>query len=191
MEANIYPKNGRIGRFIKIVQENIDPAIYTSFLRDANIYENLSPMEKSLWWRRAIEEMEKAVGYKCSANIMTKCGNKCCGIGQRKTARRLFLASGSIEGFLKTISKHDVKEGDLTYTLVDKSTIIAEHNKCFCKQVSNSSKKFNTKVYCQCSVEFNRQFFKNALDQEVHVELIQSIICGGKSCKFIVKIVGT
>lgn len=67
---------------------------------------------------------------------MKQCGRKCCGIGQRKTARRLFLESGSIIEFLKRISKHDVKEGDLTYTLIDKSTIIAEHNKCFCKNFS-------------------------------------------------------
>lgn len=187
MESN-YPMNGRIGRFIKILQANIDSTIYTPFLKDAYKYENLSPIEKSLWWKKTIDKMENAIGSKCLSDVMTKCGSKCCGIGQRKTARRLFLESGSIEEFLKRISKHDVKEGDLTYTLKDNSTIIAEHNKCFCKQVSNSPEKFTSTVYCQCSVEFNRQFFTHAFEKNVHVELVDSIICGGKSCKFIVKI---
>lgn len=190
MENISYPVTGRIGRFIKIVQANVDSSIYTPILKDSNKYESLSPKEKSIWWKNTIDTIEKSIGYKNLSIIMKQCGSKCCGIGQRKTARRLFLESGSIEEFLKRISKHDVKEGDLTYTLIDKSTIIAEHNKCFCKQVSNSSENFGTKVYCQCSVEFNRQFFKSAFEKEVHVELIDSIICGGKSCKFIVKITG-
>lgn len=190
MEKNNYPVTGRIGQFIKTVQANVDASIYTPILKDANNYENLSLKEKSLWWKTTIENTERMIGFNNLSVIMTQCGSKCCGTGQRKTARRLFLESGSVEGFLKKISKHDVKEGDLTYTLLDESTIIAEHNKCFCKQVSNSPEQFNSKVYCQCSVEFNRQFFKSALEKEVHVELIDSIICGGKSCKFIVKIIG-
>ena len=190
MEYDNYPTNGRIGRFIKIVQAHINESIYKPLLSDASNYEYFSPMEKSIWWKKTIENMENAIGYNCLSVVMTKCGSKCCGIGQRKTARRLFLESGSIEEFLKRISKHDVKEGDLTYTLKDKSTIIAEHNKCFCKQVSNSPEKFTSKVYCQCSVEFNRQFFTHAFEKVVHVELVDSIICGGKSCKFIVKIAG-
>jgi len=66
---------------------------------------------------------EKAVG------IMEKCGAKCCGAGQRKTARRLMKESGSLTRFLERISTYDVKDGDLRYILEDKHTIIAEHNK--------------------------------------------------------------
>jgi len=190
MENTSYPVNGRIGRFLKIVQANVDPLIYKPLLKDSNKYESLSPTEKSLWWKVTIENIGKSIGYKSLSDIMTKCGSKCCGAGQRKTARRLFIESGSLEEFLKRISHHDVKEGDLTYTLLDENTICAEHNKCFCKQVSNSPEKFSSKVYCQCSVEFNRQFFKSALEKEVHVELADSIICGGESCKFMVKIAG-
>lgn len=190
MENTSYPVNGRIGRFIKIVQAHVDPLIYIPLLKDSSKYESFSPKEKSLWWKKTIENIENSIGDKSLSYIMTKCGSRCCGAGQRKTARRLFLESGSIEEFLQTISKHDVKEGDLTYTLLDESTIIAEHNKCFCKQVSNSPEKFSSKVYCQCSVEFNRQFFTNAFEKEVHVELVDSIICGGKSCKFMVTITG-
>jgi hypothetical protein len=190
MVNNNYPSTGRIGRFIKIIQSDVDSDIYSVIFSEAYKYDSYSSKEKSLWWKNTIEKMESAIGNKRLSEVMTKCGGKCCGQGQRKTARRLFLESRSIEDFLKKISKHDVKEGDLTYTLKDKYTIIAEHNKCFCKQVSNSPEIFTSKVYCQCSVEFNRQFFTHAFEKEVHVELVDSIICGGKSCKFIVKIVG-
>lgn len=187
--SNNYPMNGRIGRFIKIIEADVDSFIYTPLLTEAHKYDSFSPINKSLWWKNVIEKMENAIGYKCLSAVMTKCGSKCCGLGQRKTAKRLFIESGSIENFLKRISKHDVKDGDLTYTLKEKSTIIAEHNKCFCKQVSITPEVFSSKVYCQCSVEFNRQFFANAFDKEVHVELVDSIICGAKSCKFIIKII--
>jgi predicted ArsR family transcriptional regulator len=115
---------------------------------------------------------------------MKECGAKCCGKGQRETARRLNRESGTTLRFLEKISKHDVKEGDLTYTLENEDTIIAEHNKCFCQQVAHTKKPFDNLTYCQCSVEFNKQFFTAAFEKEVHVELLQSIICGAESCKF-------
>lgn len=113
--ANNYPMNGRIGRFIKIIQADVDSAIYTPFFTEAHNYESFSPKDKSLWWKNVIDKMENTIGYQSLSAVMTKCGSKCCGLGQRKTARRLFLESGSIETFLNRISKHDVKEGDLTW----------------------------------------------------------------------------
>lgn len=72
----------------------------------------------------------------------------------------------------------------MKYHLENESIIIAERNKCFCKQVANAKELFNNLTYCQCSVEFNKQFFTASLGKEVQVELLQSIICGAKSCKF-------
>ena len=149
-------------------------------IRDRNLVEKLTA--------QVIERLEKAVGRENAIEIMKSCGRKCCGQGQRNTAKRLMGESESIEEFLDRISRHDVKEGDLTYVLEDESTIIAEHNRCFCGQVKRTKKPFSTSTYCQCSVEFNRAFFEAALERPVQVELVQSIIGGAESCKFIVRV---
>jgi hypothetical protein len=114
--------------------------------------------------------MERRLGKEKAIQVIKECGAKCCGKGQRDTARRLYKESGTMKKFLERISKHDVKEGDLTYTLENENTIIAEHNRCFCHQVANTKEPFNSLVYCHCSVEFNQQFFSAGLGKEVHVE---------------------
>ncbi|MBN1776646.1 MAG: hypothetical protein JW811_00850 [Clostridiales bacterium] len=48
---------------------------------------------------------------------MHQCGAKCCGKGQRRTAKRLFDESQSLRDFLERIGKHDVENGALRYTL--------------------------------------------------------------------------
>ncbi|MBN1499093.1 MAG: hypothetical protein JW982_02980 [Spirochaetes bacterium] len=178
------PHNGRIGRLVKILEKENDRDAVLDILEDADRYDILNDGKKSAWWKNAIDKMEQIFGKEKSEIIMRSCGAKCCGKGQRETAKRLMIETGSLDKFLTRISKHDVKEGELTYSLKNKNTIIADHNKCFCKQVANTESKFSSLTYCQCSVEFNKQFFTAALGKEVHVELLQSIICGADSCRF-------
>jgi predicted ArsR family transcriptional regulator len=182
------PKTGRIGRFAKIVEEKTSQGILLEIMQDSENYKAYKPAEKAEWWRTAIERLEKATGKESAIEIMKSCGRKCCGQGQRNTAKRLMGESASVQEFLDRISRHDVKEGDLTYVLEDENTIVAEHNKCFCGQVKRTTKPFSTNTYCQCSVEFNRAFFEAALEKPVQVELVQSIINGAESCKFIIHI---
>ncbi len=178
------PHNGRIGRLVKMLEKENDRDAVLDILNDADKYEILYDDQKSAWWKNAIDKMEHIFGKEKSELIMRRCGAKCCGKGQRETAKRLMTEAGSLDKFLTRISKHDVKEGDLTYTLENNNTIIADHNKCFCKQVANTKNKFSNLIYCQCSVEFNKQFFTAALGKEVQVEILQSIICGSNSCRF-------
>jgi hypothetical protein len=180
------PKTGRIGRFAKIVEKETCQEAFLAIMQDSESYKTYKPAERAAWWCRAMERLEQAIGEENAIEIMKSCGRKCCGQGQRKTAKRLMAESESIEEFLDRISRHDVKEGDLTYVLEDENTIVAEHSKCFCGQVKRSKKPFSTRSYCQCSVEFNRVFFEAALEKPVQVELVQSIINGAESCKFII-----
>ncbi|MCD4751799.1 MAG: DUF6144 family protein [Anaerolineaceae bacterium] len=76
----------------------------------------------------------------------------------------------------------------LEYKLVDNNTIIGKYYKCFCGQVKQLKVKFQKDTYCQCSVEFNRQFFQAAFDKPVDVKLKQSILNGGDCCEFIISI---
>lgn len=178
------PQTGRIGRFIRILRQRAGADIAVEILHDATQYDSLKPSEKSNWWNRTVGETEKRIGTGATMGIMRECGSKCCGAGQRNTARRLYQEAGTIQRFLDKISRHDVKQGDLTYSMTDENTILAEHNRCFCQQVAHGTQRFQSLLYCQCSAEFNRQFFSAAFGREVDVELLQSIICGANTCRF-------
>lgn len=184
MNSNGYPTTGRTGRFVKILRNYAQGTNLSEILAKVELYDSLSGGQKSLWWKNAIEKMEERIGSESALQVMTCCGAKCCGQGQRNTAKRLMSEAGTIEAFLQKISNYDVKEGDLKYSLENDHTIIAEHHRCFCKQVAAIQNPFTNLTYCQCSVEFNRQFFTAALARPVKVEIQQSIICGSQSCRF-------
>jgi len=177
------PKTGRIGRFVKILEKEVSKDLMLKILQDSDKYNSYKPSKKAEWWKDAINRMEKEIGTEKTKEILSICGSKCCGQGHRKTVRKKFEDSKSIEKFLAKISIKGV-----TYELVDKNTIIAEYDRCFCGQVKGSTTTFPNMTYCECGTEFNRQYFSSAFGKLVEVELIKSVISGSDSCKYIIHI---
>ncbi|UCG02420.1 MAG: hypothetical protein JSW11_00200 [Candidatus Heimdallarchaeota archaeon] len=85
-------------------------------------------------------------------------------------------------------STHEVKEGEIEYTIKDRNTIVDVFNRCFCGQVKQTKDPFINLLYCHCSAEFHKQFFEAALGKPIDVKLTQSIISGAKTCNFIIHI---
>jgi len=181
------PKTGRIGRFAKILEHKTSKESFLKIMEKSDEYSKYKADKKAEWWKCAVEKLENELGADNAVDVMKTCGSKCCGKGQRKTARKLMQESSSIEIFLEKVSKHEVKDGELEYKLIDKNTIIGKHNRCFCGQVKKSKELFKTSTYCQCSVEFNRQFFEAAFEKPVEVRLLQSILNGDDFCEFEIK----
>jgi hypothetical protein len=177
------PKTGRIGRFAKIIEKEVSKELMTKILQNSDKYNSYNPSKKAEWWKNTIKRMEKELGIEKTKEILNICGSKCCGEGHRKTVRKKFEESNSIEEFLDKISIKDV-----TYKLVDKNTIVTEYKRCFCGQVKGTISTFPNMTYCQCGTEFNRQYFSSAFRKPVEVELIKSIISGSDSCKYIIHI---
>jgi predicted ArsR family transcriptional regulator len=182
------PRTGRIGRFAKIIEKELGEKVLLKVMEDSEKYSSLKRPEQAAWWKSAIEKLEKEVGKERAQIIMNSCGRKCCGKGIRKTAKRLMDESESIEEFLGRASTDGVKEGEVEYKLQDKNTIIGVFKRCFCGQVAQTKTPFKNKTYCQCSVEFHKQYFTAALGNPVKVELMQSIINGAKTCRFVIHI---
>lgn len=187
MKADI-PRTGRIGRFAKVIEQELGNEVLLEVMQGSSKYASLEASKKADWWKSAVERLEKEAGISKAERIMKLCGEKCCGRGIRKTAKRLRNESKSIEEFLKRASTDGLKEGEVEYKLQDKNTIIGTFNRCFCGQVAQTETLFNNKTYCQCSAEFHRQYFQAALDNPVKVEIKQSIINGAKACKFVISI---
>jgi predicted hydrocarbon binding protein len=123
--------------------------------------------------------MENELGTEKTKEIMNLCGSKCCGLGHRKTGKKKFKESNSIDEFLKEISIKGVN-----CKLLDNNTIFAEYQRCFCGQVKATKVPFPNLTYCQCSAAFNRQYFSSVFNKPVKVEVIKSVIAGDDSCQF-------
>jgi hypothetical protein len=177
------PRTGRIGRFVKILEKKVSNDVMLKILQDSDKYNSFTPREKAEWWKDTIIRMEHEIGTKRTKDILCECGKKCCGQGHRETVRKKFEDSESIEDFLEKISITDV-----SYELVDKNTIVAEYKRCFCGNVKSAETTFPNLTYCECGTAFNRQYFSSAFGKPVKVELIQSVISGSDSCRYIISI---
>ena len=187
MEKNI-PKTGRIGRFAKIIEKELGEDILLEIMQGSEEYSSFKNPEKADWWRSAVERLEKEIGEVKARKIMNFCGEKCCGQGIRKTAKRQMRESSNIDEFLRKASTEGLKEGEVEYKLKNKDTIIGTFNRCFCGQVAKTKEPFKNETYCHCSAEFHKQYFEAALNKPVKVEVKQSIISGANTCEFIIHI---
>jgi len=177
-----FPRTGRIGRFVKILEKEVPKDLMIKILKDSDEYNTFNPSKKAEWWKNAVIIMEKELGTGKTKEILCQCGQKCCGQGHRKTVRKKFEESKSMNEFLEKISIKDV-----TYELFDKNTIVAEYKRCFCGNVKNASTTFPNLTYCKCGTEFNRQYFSAAFQKPVKVELKNSVINGSDTCNYIIK----
>lgn len=182
------PRTGRIGRFAKIVEARTKQDTLLRIMKGAEQYGEYRPEQKARWWKQTVERLESELGDEAAVEIMGTCGGKCCGSGQRKTAKRLMIESSSIPDFLDKVSHYKVKEGEIEYRMIYDHRIIGKHNRCFCGQVRQSKELFAGSTYCQCSVAFNRQFFGAAFDKPVQMELKSSILNGDDFCEFDIRI---
>jgi predicted hydrocarbon binding protein len=188
MTSDSIPRTGRIGRFANVIEKELGEKVLINVMQNSDKYDSFKPPGKSNWWKRAVEILEKEVGQNIAEEIMKLCGERCCGKGIRKTAKRLMSESNSLEEFLVKASTDRLKEGEVEYKLTDKNTITGTFNRCFCKQVSKSDSPFKNRTYCQCSAEFHKKYFEAALERSVDVSINQSIISGAENCVFTIHI---
>jgi predicted hydrocarbon binding protein len=164
------PKKGKIGALAKNIEKKTDQAVVQKVMRDIDQFESASNRsEKAEWINEAIERLEEQVGKNESVKIMENCGRDCCGSKHSGHAKQLMSESKSIE-------------------LKDKNTIAGEFNKCYCSMVNQSPKPFSSNIYCHCSIGWIKQLFEPALEKPVDVKLVQSVITGAKTCKFLIYI---
>jgi predicted hydrocarbon binding protein len=180
------PRTGRIGRFAKIVEKEVDQDVFLRIMQDSDAYAALKPEKKADWWRSALDRLENEIGQDATIEVMQACGRKCCNQGTRKSAKRLMSESDSLHEFLEKASSYGVKEGEIEYKALDEKTISGHFYRCFCGQVKQSTIPFSSLVYCQCSAEFHKQYFEAALEREVQVEITQSILNGAEHCEFLI-----
>ena len=178
------PKTGRVGRLARNIEKETNRAVLLKVMQDVEQFASTSDNAiKAAWLKGAIDRLEKLVDKETAVKIMESCGLECCSSAARRRAKQFMSKSKSIEEFLNKMSA-----GGFRFELKDKNTIFGIYNKCYCGQVKHTKKSFPTNTYCQCGVGYLKQLFGSALEKQVKVELIQSIITGAERCEFIINI---
>lgn len=114
-------------------------------------------------------------------NVMETLGNYCVQ-NMLKTAEEVKEQSESVEEIVKNLN---IKFGAELFRL-DGNKIHSTLNRCFCHWGVKETKEPISITYCHCSLGWMKTLFKTLLDKPVEVDLIQSVITGSDSCKFII-----
>ncbi len=64
--------------------------------------------------------------------------------------------------------------------------VYAKFKQCYCQIGVKEAEGPISKTYCRCSLGWMKSLFKTLLDKPVEVELIESIVSGGKTCQFVI-----
>lgn len=114
-------------------------------------------------------------------SVMETLGNYCVQ-NFLKVAEDVKKDSNSVEEIVKTLNE---KLGAELFK-VDKKKIHSTLNRCFCHWGVKETKEPISETYCHCSLGWMKTLFKTLLDKPVKVDLLQSVITGADSCKFII-----
>lgn len=180
------PKSGRIGRLAKHIEKEAGRSVVELAMRDADEFMKANPAGKAAWLKNAIEHLENAVGTDKARKIMENSGRMCCGATCRKRAKQATRGAHSIAEVVKKLNKAYLGGGRLK--LKDEHTVTGGYDQCYCGQVKYTKTPFPTLTYCHCSVGWYKQLFETALGRPVDVEITQSIICGAKTCEFVIHV---
>ena len=178
------PTTGKIVRLAENIEKETDQAVMRDVMEEIDQFTSASNRaEKAEWIKEAIERLARKVGKKGSIKIMEKCGRECCGLNHSEHANQLMDESKSIEEFVNKLSR-----GGIRFSLEGKNTIIGEYNKCYCPMVNQALHPFPSNIYCHCGVGYVKEQFESTFGRPIKVKLMQSVISGAETCRFIVTI---
>lgn len=178
--------SGRIGRIVKKMLSKVGLSTTEKVMKDVHGFNDLNQPAKADYVREMVKRMKKVIGTEQSKEILASCGSMCCGITTRKAVIKTKQASKSLKEFIQELNKHHIGGGRLK--LKDKKTITGGYDQCYCGMVSKTRTRFPDLTYCHCSTGWYKQLFETALQKPVKVTIKKSIICGAKTCEFVIKI---
>jgi predicted hydrocarbon binding protein len=144
------------------------------------------------WVKGAMIRLDEVVDQGTRERIMRDCGRQCSleykeiiqsVKERRKKYERLddFLDS-EIETHFPGMRLE--REGDVLYQIYDPASF-DKPLRCYCNILrSLSSNEMVSLTYCHCSEGFIKSYWEQVLDRDVRVEILESVISGGKECKF-------
>ncbi len=184
------PKSGRLGRLAKIIVNKTSQAVLDNIMHDWDSKRN--PAAKAAWVHTVLERLKNKIGTEKTLEIMDACGEACYNNMKflQKVGKELQGNSHSIEEFVAYLNTRFGNSSK--FELKDENTIIGEHFKCYCSLVKNAKAPSNKIMYCQCAAGARQKFFEVALSKaswakSVNVEILESVITGGKSCRYSIK----
>jgi len=171
--------------FKTIVSEQIGPHIYDSLMDGCNKCKFITiDHEMASCVKELMERFDTVVEEKKQKKkVMETMGYYCFQNHFLKRALQVKDQSKGIEEIIKNLNK---VIGDEEYFKLEDNKIKAKFNHCYCHIGVQETKEPIPKTYCYCSLGWLKELFKVLLEKDVEVEMLETIVSGGKACQFII-----
>jgi hypothetical protein len=132
------------------------------------------------WLSSLMKNMDAQLDEDSKIKVLEECGRVCA---QRHAKTEALKSKGDLDGWLDTMQKwvgaNNVhKEGN---------SVRIVYSKCFCPLVG-SLEPLLSRTFCNCSRGWLKENFETVVGKAVDVRLEDSIMGGGKECRFTVLI---
>ena len=177
------PTTGRQGRLAKLIVEGSSEEIAQEIMQDWNEVKSAKADIKAQWIESVIERLEEKVGEAKAIEILQGCGRACIKSMNFlvKAAKTAAKNKSTPAEFVEEMSKR--YKGSSFFELKDDHTIIAGRYKCYC-MVKGAKTPFKKNTYCQCGAGGLQEFIEMGINKPVKSKIIETVISGGKTCKF-------
>jgi predicted hydrocarbon binding protein len=142
------------------------------------------PVKKAKFAKCLMDNFERQFPEDVRIKVMENCGRRCIGAPTIEKAKRIKRNTKNLAELIDGLNKQHIGGGRLK--LVN-NRINVEYEKCYCGMVSKTKERFSS-TYCNCSRGYLLELFEQVFEKPVKVDLIESVIQGAKSCKFIIHI---
>lgn len=136
-------------------------------------------LKKARWMKCCMDRLDALVDEPTRVRVMEQCGYKCAWRGRAEKIAKMRPKCSSIVEFaekLKPILSGNGVE-------LDGSTIITSYPRCFCGRVSATKEPISI-TYCHCGKGYWMAMFEHVFGGPIKVDLLETVITGGSSCRF-------
>ncbi|MBY8991929.1 MAG: hypothetical protein KGD58_14390 [Candidatus Lokiarchaeota archaeon] len=173
---------GWIEGFGSVVDDQLGVGTKQKVLDQCNLCQTISnDKEMALCVKEVMMIFDKIVkDEEKRYNVMGTLGNTCFNNFFVKIAEGIKKKSNGIVEIIKNLN---ISSGAEYFKLED-NKIYATFNQCLCQLGVREAEEPISKTYCSCSLGWMKSLFNTILDTPFTVELLESIVSGGKTCHF-------
>ncbi len=154
------------------------------FSNSKTIYQEKEMSQKSEflhnWISNLMKNMEQHLDERSRIGLLEECGRACA---KRHAQKQALKHRGNLEGWIGTMKKWVGSDN----VQREKSSVRVIYSKCFCPLVQDAS-PLMSKTYCNCSRGWLKEVFETVVEKPVEVRLEDSIMMGGKQCRFTISL---
>lgn len=128
------------------------------------------------WISNLMKNMDSHLDEETKIKIMEECGRACA---KNHTKKEALKSQGQLDGWLTKMKKWIGEEN----VQKEKNLVRVIYSKCYCP-ILQDSQPILSNTYCHCSRGWLKENFETVLERPVKVKLEDSIMRGGKQCRF-------